>query len=515
VIGKRDRRAAFAVTAALVAAAFAFPALAAAEAAEEGAVVEYLAPSQGPWGHWTEERLEEAEPLPIITLPGPESPNPATAAPETPPAAQPTFASTAALAGAVTGQTSALGGVEVAAAESTVFPNSVNGKLFGAFEISVGPHEVKKEDYVCSGSVVNSLHGNLVLTAGHCVIDPETGTVTNAELVFIPGYRNGGTSLPETAPYGIWRAEKFATTETWKKTAKSGSTPNEGGDLAFVTLRDNSEDESVESVVGSSLEAGFDTACNQVYTQFGYPAEAPYDGEVLYSHTAAYAGVDTNPFFSPEPMKIASDFTRGSSGGPWAIGLGSTEARPTALSLTAYGYENQPGYLYGPYFGEAAKKAYGAAFGQILPAGIEEACTQLPTPPEAPKQTTPTPPPTTVTPETTPPTKEVVTLKVTRVHRRANGSAVLTAKVNAAGMLKLSGSAVRAETLDTPAAGQYRLVVAPKGPISRRLLQEGRATVGVKVAFSASGRTERVSRAIQLSRRSAGQSAQQPAPQFR
>jgi hypothetical protein len=512
VIGKRDRRAAFATTTALVAAAFAFPALAAAEPAEEGAVVEYLAPSQGPWGHWTQERLEEAEPLPIITLPGPESPALESPAPETPPAAQPTSASTAALAGAVTDQTSALGGVEVAAAESTVFPNSVNGRLFGTFEISVGPHEVKKEDYVCSGSVVDSLHGNLVLTAGHCVIDPETGTVTNAELVFIPGYRSGGTSLHETAPYGVWRAEKFATTETWKKTAKSGSTPNEGGDLAFVTLRDNSEDESVERVVGSSLGVGFDTACNQVYTQFGYPAEAPYNGEVLYSHTAAYAGVDTNPSFSPEPMKIASDFTRGSSGGPWAIGIGNPETPPTVLSLTAYGYISQPGYLYGPYFGEAAKKAYGAAFGPILPPDIEEACTQLPAPPEPPSQTTPPP---TVTPETAPPPKEVVTLKVTRVRRRANGSAVLIAKVSAAGMLKLSGSAVRAETLDTPAAGQYRLVVAPKGPISRRLLQEGRATVGVKVAFSASGRTERVSRAIQLSRRSAGQLAQRSASQAR
>jgi hypothetical protein len=517
LIGKRERRAAYAVTTALVVAAFAFPALAAAEPAEEGAVVESLAPShQGPWAHWTQQRLEEALPLPVITLPSPESPAPESAVPDAPSAPQTTAASTAALTGAVTGQTSALEGVEIAAAESTLFPNSANGKLFGAYEIRVGPKEFKKEDYVCSGSVVKAppdigSHGDIVLTAGHCLIDPETGTVTNSELIFIPGYRNS------TAPYGIWHAEYFTTTETWKKTAKPGSSPNEGGDLAFVSLQDNSEDESVESVVGS-LGVDFDEVCNQAYTQFGYPAESPYNGELLYSHTTAYAGADTNASFAPEPMKIASDFTRGASGGPWAVGIGSIEKPPTVLSLTAYGYASQPGYLYGPYFGEAAKKAYGAAFGQILPAGIEETCAQLPAPPEPPKETIPTPPkttPTSPTPETRAPTKEVVTLQVTRVRRRADGSAVLTAKVSTAGMLKLSGSAVRAESLDTPAAGQYRLVVAPTGPTNRRLVQNGRAKVGINVAFSASGKTKRVSRAIQLSRRSAGRSAQPPAPQSR
>jgi hypothetical protein len=508
----RDRRLGCVAAAAFVAAALAFPALAAAESGEEGAVVESLAPSRsGPWGHWTRERLEEAEPMPIITLPNPETP----ATPESPPAPQPEAPNTAARFAAVTGQAGVVEGVEVAAAESTLFPNSANGKLFGTYEIRIGPHEYRKEDYVCSGSVVNSGKiagsegvvvsppGNIVLTAGHCLIDPETGTVTNEELIFIPGYRNG------TAPYGVWHAEFFTTTETWKKTAKTGSSANEGGDLAFVSLQ-NDDSQSVEDVVGS-LGVAFDGACNQNYTQFGYPAESPYSGELLYSHTAAYAGPDTNSLFSPVPMKIASDFTRGASGGPWAVGVGSDQM-PSVRSLTAYGYANQPGYLYGPYFGEAAKKAYGASFGPVLEAGIEETCAAPPAPP-TPTPPTPTPP---TPPTATPPTEVIpakpVTLKVTRVRRRANGSAVVTAKVNTAGMLKLSGTAVRAESLDTPAAGQYRMVVAPKGPTNRLLLQNGRAKVGIKVAFSASGKTKLVSRQIQLSRHAAGRPAPQQAP---
>jgi hypothetical protein len=533
--GKRGRRTAYALITTLAAAAFAYPAVAAAEASEEGAVVESLAPSRGgPFGFWTQERIENAEPMPVVTLPAPESMGISEAtgfseAPETsegpaeapaeedpssgeeaPVASQPEAARTAALSMAA--RASAVEGIEVAASESTIFPNSANGKLFGTYETRIGPHEYSVKEYVCSASVVkmaqtpqetleHPVPGNVVVTAGHCAIDPETGTRTSDKLIFIPGYRNG------TAPYGVWRAESFTTTESWKNTAMAGVRSNEGSDVAFIVLKANSEGQSVEKAVGS-LGIGFDQACNQTYTQFGYPAESPYNGELLYSHTSAYAGADTSSGFSPVPMKIASDFTRGSSGGPWAVGVG---ASPTVVSVTAYGYESQPGYLFGPYFGEAAKKAYGAAIGRILPAGIEETCQPLPVPPvEPPKTTTTTNPPQSQAPSQTPnqetktPTKATpLTLKVKRVRRRANGSAVLTAQVNTAGMLKLSGAAVRAESLDTPAAGQYTMVVAPKGSTNRKLRQLGKAKVGIKIAFVASGKTKRVSRSIQLSRTTA------------
>ncbi|MBS1894979.1 MAG: hypothetical protein JST59_27075 [Actinobacteria bacterium] len=179
------------------------------------------------------------------------------------------------------------------------------------------------------------------------------------------------------------------------------------------------------------------------------------------------------------------------------------------LSLTAYSYEGQPGYLYGPYFGEAAKKAYGVAFGKSIPAGIEETCAPLPVPPTPTPTPTPTPSPTPqpTTPGTVP-APAPVTLHVTRVRSLANGSAVLTAKVSAAGVLTLSGAAVRAESLATPAPGHYRLVVAAKGAKVRLLRQVGKAKVGVKVAFSASGKTKRVSKKIALSRRTVASASQ-------
>jgi hypothetical protein len=529
LFGKSGRRSAYVVTTAFLAAvAFAFPALAAAEPTGDGAVIESLAPShqghQGPGGRWTQRRLEEAEPLPVVTLPepaakavlggdapipevtaGPAAPDEATGLPTYSPSAE--AARTAALSAA--SQTAAIEGVEVSAAESNVFPNSANGKLFGTYEVPLPkeegkPQQYRVEDYSCSAGVIKSPKGNVVLTAGHCLIDPASGVRTNSEMIFIPGYRNG------TAPYGTWGVSFFTTTEAWSKTALPGSRPNEGGDVAFVGLAENAEHKSVEKVVGS-LEIAFDQACDQIYTQFGYPAEAPYGGELLYSHTTPYAGADTAGGFRPVPMKIASDFTRGASGGPWAVGIGS--GSPTVLSLTAYGYESQPGYLYGPYLGEAAKKAYGVAIGKTLASGIEETCAELPAPPPI----VPTPPSSTTPPSTEPP-KEIVqppgrqvTLQVTRVRSRANGSAVLTAKVNGAGELALSGAAVRAETLAAPGAGHYRLVVAAKGATNRRLRKVGRAKVGISVAFSASGTTKRVKRKVALSRPAVARAAQKRA----
>lgn len=459
----------------LAAVAFAFPALAAAEAGgSEGSLEGTLAPAPTDT-HWTQAELESAEPLPVVELPGVPSGGPRTAAHGNPlvgPA--PTFSAT-----------------EVGEAESTAFPNGANGKLFGEFVIPLGGSQIREVKYECSAAVVPSRRGNVIVTAAHCVIDPGTGTTAaKGSLIFIPGYRNG------VGPDGRWEATSYETTKSWAEWAKRKVTPpNEGEDLAFLSLAVNQEEENshygenVEKVVGS-LGIAFDQACNQTYTQYGYPAESPYTGEALFTNVAVYAGTDPNPAITPKPVKIASDFTRGASGGPWTIGSSSA---PTVLSLTAYGYENQPGYLYGPYLGEGARKAYERAAATFIPIGIEETCPEMPLPP------TPAPP-APAPPIVLPGPEADVSLRLTRLHHLANGSAVLTAKVSSAGKLKLRGSDVRTETVNAPVAGKYRLVVATKGPTNRKLRRRGRVKVGVKVAFSASGKTRRISRSIHLSR---------------
>jgi uncharacterized membrane protein YgcG len=477
---------------------------------------------------WTEERLEEAEPLPVVTLPGePEEASETGAAEEgttfaedgaaaTEPAPAGGGPETAAVRSAAVTRSAAVEGIEVSFEQAKEFPYSANGKIYVAFE----PEKNVVKMYECSGSVVRAREANEVLTAAHCVMNEETGELAKY-VIFYPGYRQN------FKPLGSWVATRFVTTPSW-----GGPTSNEGEDLAFLKIA-TVEGENVEERVGGGLGIAFDQACSQTYTQYGYPGEAPYDGEILYSHAAAYAGADTNPLFSPAPIKIATDFTRGASGGPWTIGPAGS---PSVVSLTAYGYENQPGYLYGPYFGEAARKAYNFASDEAVPAGTEAKCEPLPhgggegegggggeeggsgggsggggntgggggggtptspgTPnPSGPGQTAPLEEPTTP--------KEAPTLQVTGVNPRANGSAVLIAKVGSAGTLTLSGTAVRAESVYVGAAGKYRMIVAPKGRTTRKLRRHGRAKVGVKIAFRVSGKTRQVSRKIQLKRRSA------------
>jgi hypothetical protein len=294
-------------------AALAFPAFAAAESTEEGgAVVEPVVTSQKEAQQfWTQARLESAEPLSVLTLP--ESPLITQVNPEpeqTVNAAE--GAGIATLAATADGQMAGREGVEIGSSESTVFPNSANGKVYGAYVV-----EGSIEPYECSGSVVHSSQGDVVLTAGHCVVDRETGAEAKF-LMFKPAYNHG------SAPRGTWFAAEVTIPESWKKTAKAHSSANEGADLAFLTLYKNGEKKNVEEVVGG-LGIGFDQTCNQTYTQYGYPAESPYDGESLFTHVAPYAGADTNLFFTPEPMKIASDFTPGRAA---ALGRSERAARP-------------------------------------------------------------------------------------------------------------------------------------------------------------------------------------------
>jgi len=180
--------------------------------------------------HWTRPRREGAEPLSVLTLPG------------------------------TTSGSEVKEGVDTG--ESTLFPNRANGKVYGIYEIHKGL-KIEVEEYECSGSVIDSAGGDVVLTAGHCVIDPETGTVAR-EVVFVPGYREG------TTPYRQWAATSYATTEEWADTAGSRD-PDEAGDLAMLVPADDSEGRSVETMVGA-LGIAFDQARNQTYTQYGYPA---------------------------------------------------------------------------------------------------------------------------------------------------------------------------------------------------------------------------------------------------
>ena len=123
------------------------------------------------------------------------------------------------------------------------------------------------DDYVCSGSAVDSPDRSTVLTAGHCVIDPESGT-TAANWVFVPGYGDG------RAPYGIFPATHLATTAGWR------TSEDFDVDVAFANVGPNGAGKRLVDAVGAQSIA-FGTARGQTTFAFGYPAVAPWTGERL------------------------------------------------------------------------------------------------------------------------------------------------------------------------------------------------------------------------------------------
>ncbi len=330
--------------------------------------------------------------------------------------------------------------------DPTLYPNSANGVVLFKYGTTT---------YRCSGSVVDSPAGNVVLTAGHCVIAPGTGThATN--IVFLPGYRDA------IHTFGDWPATTFATTSQWETTAGTGD-PNdadEAGDMAMLTLANRPGDGStIQSVVGA-VGIGFNQSRLQTYTEYGYPAAFPYDGTRLYELTAPWAVDD--PFFSPATMGISSDFTGGSSGGPWLVG-----SPPVALSVTDYRYTSGPlsGYMFGPYFGNTAQQLYSTATaGSVSPAS------SVVVPPKP---------------------SNVFTIRST-TRDRLRGMASIWVKVPGAGTLKLSGQGLVRVTKRPAGKATILLPVRAKGSALATLRDAGRVDVEARIAYTPTGGDPRV-----------------------
>jgi V8-like Glu-specific endopeptidase len=414
------------------------PASPAIAADSPGAVVHPVASAEHPRAFWSPQRIAAAQPLPLPSA-SPGAAGTASAGPDGPPSFVPASApgddgDVQPQAGTVPAAAADPGARGTDITNTTVFPNSANGFVLFFYGSS---------EYQCSGSVVNSPAGNEVLTAGHCVISPDDATrATN--IVFIPGYREG------SAPFGIWPATSFATTPEWQQTAGTSDT-DEAGDMALLTLANRSSDgATVQSVVGG-FGIGFNQPRNQAYMEYGYPAETPYNGDRLYELNTAWSLDD--PSFSPPTMGISSDFTGGSSGGPWLVG-----SPPVAVSVNDYTYTfpvNMRGYMFGPYFGSIAQALY---------SGIK---------------------PATAAGAPLPPSNHFSLVSTLR--KPSRGSAVLSLEVPGPGQLTLSGAGLRRATKSVPAAGVFRLAVRPSGSARRELRASGSIRVQANIAYAPSG----------------------------
>jgi len=180
------------------------------------------------------------------------------------------------------------------------------------------------------------------MTAGHCVYDPESN-VWSSEVIFIPGYHEG------KAPYGVWEAENLYTSEGWIESAED-DLPYSAYDFGMLLLKPKGG-RYIQERLGA-LGVAFNQPRQQVYTEYGYPGEPlPYNGEKLWSLTSPLVGTD--PYYSPHPIEINSDFGPGTSGGPFIV-----EPAGEVDSVATYRYDDEPSRIFGTYFGNDIEGLY-------------------------------------------------------------------------------------------------------------------------------------------------------------
>jgi hypothetical protein len=201
------------------------------------------------------------------------------------------------------------------------------------------------EDWSCSGSTVNSAGKNSVITAGHCVYGSLGGEVPgegwHTNWIFVPDYSNGN------APYGVWTAK-----ELWTPTAYYDN-QDEGDDIAGAVINTNAYGQHIVNVVGGQGIAWNYPDTESVY-DFGYPAEAPFNGATLQYCTGAefdWSGIS-------DTMGLPCNFTGGSSGGPWLMSFGGEFGYIDGVN--DFDYASLPGYIFSAYFGNNAGSLYDA-----------------------------------------------------------------------------------------------------------------------------------------------------------
>jgi V8-like Glu-specific endopeptidase len=117
-----------------------------------------------------------------------------------------------------------------------------------------------KGDHYCTAGVVDSPHGDLVITAAHCLYG--NGSYVK-DVVFVPDFRAGST------PYGVWSVAAMFVDDRWTKS----SDPNI--DVGFAVVKPDAahSKSTIQKILGANKLAvndGFD----HLVEVTGYPSDA-------------------------------------------------------------------------------------------------------------------------------------------------------------------------------------------------------------------------------------------------
>jgi len=197
----------------------------------------------------------------------------------------------------------------------------------------------KLQSHFCSGSVVDSPAGDLVLTAAHCMSDR-----TASQLAFVPDFYNGH------APYGVWLVSRIIVDQNWQ----SSSDPDD--DFAFLVVHKHGSKVSLEDLVGGERVA-IGAPAGATVTVEGYPADL--NAQISCQNTALAFGTTQLQF-------NCGGYTDGTSGGPFLVNLMGPDGPGTVIGVIG-GYElggSTPSVSYAARFGPSMEVLYQTALAE-------------------------------------------------------------------------------------------------------------------------------------------------------
>jgi V8-like Glu-specific endopeptidase len=204
------------------------------------------------------------------------------------------------------------------------------GALFTSSDGKLGSH-------FCTASVVSSPHGDVAITAAHCV----TG-LSGTTIAFVPGYNLGKD------PYGVWTVAKVYVDQAWS------SNSSQDDDVAFLRLSPQTASSvPIEDVTGAETLAT-STAAKQTVQVIGYP-----DG----SDEPISCRNWTSQPMSNQLEFDCGGFTDGTSGGPFLADVNAATGQGVVIGVIG-GYEQgglTPDVSYSSQFGPNVAALYTTA----------------------------------------------------------------------------------------------------------------------------------------------------------
>ncbi len=212
---------------------------------------------------------------------------------------------------------------------ATAFPPDY--RVGAVFSLTGQPH------HYCTGSVVDSPHRDLVITAAHCVHGGAGGGYRTG-LGFAPGYRDG------RSPAGLWQVRSALVAPEW------ANSTDPSADVAFLVI-DPLDGRNIQDVVGGNpLSTGRDGGPIRLV---GYPRNA---NDAIScagtAHPATRRGVD-------QLRVVCPGFTSGTSGSPWLADSGPSGG--VSVVGVIGGYRNggsTPDVSYSSVFGQRVHELY-------------------------------------------------------------------------------------------------------------------------------------------------------------